>query len=299
MVASVVSPVVQAFEDQAGPAGRLAQALGVPFRPVALHRFPDGEWLPTVVPTAGTVIAHVSLDRPNETLMALLLACDAWRRAGARRLVLVAPYLCYMRQDRIFEPGQSLSRDVVGALLGPRFDRILTVDAHLHRTRSLAEVFGSTPAEDLSAAAPLAAALAEGRPSVVLGPDQESRPWAGRIAKALGADLRVATKTRTGDRAVAVDIGSPDAFRGRNVAVVDDICSSGGTLWQAVSRLREAGAARIEIGVVHALFDPAVEARLRAAGADRIVSTTSVVHPTNAADLSGLLAQALEDEIAP
>ena len=145
----------------------------------------------------------------------------------------------------------------------------------------------------------MAAALAEGRPSIVLGPDQESRPWAGRIAQTLGAGLLVATKTRTGDRAVSVDIGSPDRVRGRSVAVVDDICSSGVTLLQTVSRLREAGAARIDIGVVHALFDPVIAQKLRDAGACRIVSTTSVVHPTNTVDLSGLLANALKDEIAP
>jgi len=51
-------------------------------------------------------------------LSSALLAADAWRRSGAERLVLVAPYLCYMRQDRVFHPGEPLSRDVICGLLG-------------------------------------------------------------------------------------------------------------------------------------------------------------------------------------
>ena len=81
------------------------------------------------------------------------------------------------------------------------------------------------------------------------------------------------------------------------VALVDDICSSGATLLAAATQLKAAGAASVDVAVVHALFDGAAEARLRAAGVRRIVSTTSIRHPTNGADLSALLAQALKDEI--
>ena len=55
------------------------------------------------------------LDRPNDKLIALLFAAEALRREGAKRLVLVAPYLCYMRQDAAFQEGEAISQKVVGA----------------------------------------------------------------------------------------------------------------------------------------------------------------------------------------
>jgi ribose-phosphate pyrophosphokinase len=288
---------VQAFAEQAEPARALAQALGVGFHPVALHRFPDGEVMPVTSPWAGTVIVYASLDHPNEKLIALILACDAWRRAGAVRLVLVAPYLCYMRQDVVFAPGQPLSRDVVCGLLGARFDRVVTVDAHLHRTRSLSAAFGEVPAKDLSAAGPLAEALAGPDRPVVVGPDVESAPWVGRIARRLGGEALMFAKRRRGDAQVRLSPPDLAAVRGRAVMLVDDICSSGATLIAAAGLLREAGAASIDVGVVHALFDAGVEARLRAAGVGRIISTNSVQHPTNRAALAPLLADALRNEV--
>ncbi|MDR3511485.1 MAG: ribose-phosphate diphosphokinase [Caulobacteraceae bacterium] len=287
---------VQAFEDQA-PRGRaLAAELGAPFAPIALHRFPDGELMPVVQP-ARTVVAYCSLDHPNEKLIALLLAADAWRRAGVRRLVLVAPYLCYLRQDAVFHPGEPLSRDAVCGLLGACFDRVVTVDAHLHRTRDLSAAFGGIEADDLSASIPLAEALAGPERPLVVGPDAESGPWAGRIAERLGGEALMFSKTRKGDETVRLAHSDLTSVWGRHVLLVDDICSSGATLVAAAERLHAAGAASIDVGVVHALFGREAGARMKAAGVRAIVSTDSIVHPTNRAPLAGVLAAALQSEI--
>jgi ribose-phosphate pyrophosphokinase len=293
----MIAIAVQAFADQAAPARELAAALETPFETITLHRFPDGELLPLTHQPAETIVAYCSLDHPNDKLIALLLAADAWRRAGATRLVLAAPYLCYMRQDSVFRPGEPLSRDVICGLLGSSFDRVVTVDAHLHRTRNLSAAFGGIEAEDVTAAGPLAAALAGAARPIVVGPDAESEPWVRHIAERVGGEALLFRKTRRGDARVwlhAPDLGS---VRGRPVMLVDDICSSGATLTVAAGLLREAGAATVDIGVVHALFDTETEARLRAAGVRRIVSTNSVRHPTNHAPLAGVLAQALRDEV--
>jgi ribose-phosphate pyrophosphokinase len=291
--------VVQAFADQTQPAQDLARALGAPFATIGLHRFPDGELLPRTPPGGGRVIVYCSLDHPNEKLIALLLAADAWRRSGVARLTLVAPYLCYMRQDMAFQPGEPLSRDVIGRLLGAVFDRVVTVDAHLHRTRDLSTAFGGIEVEDLSAAGPLAEALAGTERPLVVGPDRESEPWVRRIAAPLGGDVLVFQKVRRGDAQVSLYAPDLDAARGRPVILVDDICSSGATLIRAAELLREAGAETIDVGVVHALFDAETEARLKAAGVRRILSTNSVAHATNRASLAGVLAKALRNEVQP
>jgi ribose-phosphate pyrophosphokinase len=287
-----------AFAEDADPARRLACALDLPFSLVALHRFPDGESLPTVPPGGPTVIVYRTLDRPDAKLMPLLLACDAWRRAGAERLVLVAPYLSYLRQDAVFAPGQPLSRDVFGQILGSRFDRVVTVEPHLHRTGDLTTVFQGASVTVLSSAGVLADALAGIERPLVVGPDAEAAAWAGALARRLDASHMTFRKTRYGDRHVELSLDDPGAVQGRNIVLVDDICSSGATLEQALVHLRAAGARRIDLAVVHALFDEATDARLRRAGADRIISTDSCSHPTNTISLAPLLAEALTREIA-
>lgn len=290
---------VHGFAEDAAAVERLASRLAAPHALVDLHRFPDGEVLPTVPPTgARTVIFYRSLHDANDRLVSLLLAADAYRRSGVARLVLAAPYLCYLRQDAVFHPGQPLSRDVVGRWLGGAFDRVVTVQAHLHRTADLADVFG-VPAQSLSIAGELAVLAAGDERPLIVGPDIESRPLVEDAAQGLGTDWTTFDKVRHGDRQVSLTLRSSDKIRHRPVLLLDDVCSSGGTLERAIALLRQAGAASVDVAIAHALFDSEAEARLRAAGARRILSSDSAPHPTNAMELAGVLAAALREETTP
>jgi len=292
-----MSAVVHAFAEDLAPAGRLADAMGLALRQVDLHRFPDGESLPTVPPGDPTVLVYRSLDRPDAKIVPLLLACDAWRRTGTRRLVLVAPYLPYLRQDKAFLPGQPLSRDVLGGLLGECFDRIVTVEPHLHRTRTLDGVF-NIPVTSLSSAAVLAGAFQASDRWLVVGPDVEAEPWARALAHELRTDFVCFRKQRRGDAAVDLRLDESVDVKARRVLLVDDICSSGATLALAASILRRRGAAHIEVAVAHALFGAKAGVRLSEAGVARVVSTDSCAHPTNSVGLAPLLAAALHDELS-
>ncbi|MDO8379056.1 ribose-phosphate diphosphokinase [Phenylobacterium sp.] len=287
---------IHAFADERAPASRLAEMLGAPLHISGLHVFPDGESLPEVGPATGDVALYRSLNRPDAKLMPLLLAADALRRRGAGRVVLVAPYLCYMRQDEVFRPGQPLSRDVAGRLLGETFDAIVTVEPHLHRTTDLESAFNGAEVVALSAAEPLAAALPPPPPgALVIGPDIESEAWAAALARHLGTPHATFLKTRHGDREIELTFADPALVAGRHVVLIDDVCSTGGTLVAAIRQLQSFQAAEIDVVVTHALFDAEAELRLRKAGARRIFSSDSCPHPTNAASLAPLLAQALKD----
>lgn len=289
---------VQGFPGDEGPVARLAAALRIPSAIIDLKTFPDGETLPTVPATdATTVLVYRALNQPNGRLVPLLQAADAWRRAGVRRLVLVAPYLGYLRQDMVFAPGQPLSRDLICGWLGGAFDRLVTVQAHLHRTASLTEALG-IPATNIDIGGDLATLVAAGEPPLIVGPDSESRPWVQAAAARLGAEWTAFDKQRLGDREVRMTLSAGPPVAGRATVLLDDICSSGGTLARAIHHLREAGAASVDIAVAHALFETGALDRLREAGARRIVSSDSIPHPTNALDLTDRLAEVLRNEIA-
>ncbi len=291
-----MSLAVHGFRDSEPQARALAKALGAPFARVDTHRFPDGELLPTVPAPVETVVVCRSLDHPNDKLIELVLAAEAWRRLGARRLILVAPYLAYMRQDIAFAAGQAISQRAIAALIAERFDGLVTVDAHLHRTPSLDRVFPEGFGVNLSAGALIGrwfAGRGLGADALVVGPDVESTPLAAAAAEALGAPHLAFAKRRAGDREVALAAEALPALKGRKVLVIDDIVSTGATIAAVIAPLRAAGASDIRVAAVHALMDDLAAARLRAAGATQVVSTDSVTHPTNAIPLAGLLAEAV------
>ncbi|TAH65202.1 MAG: ribose-phosphate diphosphokinase [Rhodopseudomonas palustris] len=290
---------IVALPESSEAARRLAVRLGVPIDLIEQHRFPDGELRVRVGDVAPTMLIYASLDRPNDKLIALLFACEALRRGGAQRIVLIAPYLCYMRQDTAFRPGEAISQRVIGQLLGRAVDRVITVDAHLHRTPEISAVFADIEAENLSAAPAMAAALSGSlaADTIVVGPDAESLPWVSNLASRLGCDCAVATKTRRDDRTVEVGFADPTQFVLRPVLLVDDIVSSGGTLIACAKALRAAGATYIDAVITHALFPLGMLQAFSSAGIRTMRSTDSVAHPTNAIALDALFAEALHNEL--
>jgi ribose-phosphate pyrophosphokinase len=283
-----------AFADDQAAAERLARAMALPCQLVESHRFPDGEIRLRLDPVPERALAYRSLHHPNDKLIELLLLASVLRNPAGPPSILIVPYLPYMRQDTAFRPGEAISQRVVGHLLGNAFDTIVTVDPHLHRTRSLDTVFAGAQALATSAA-PLLAALIEGmdRPLILVGPDRESEPLVGAVATRTGLPFLILDKRRRGDTAVTFAAGQLDQVKGRGIVLIDDIVSTGGTLIEAARILRESGCARIEALIVHALFDDVAAARIAAAGIERIRSTDSVPHATNAAHLAPLLAAAV------
>lgn len=292
--------IIQSLPSSSRDATRLAARLGVPFHEIAIHPFPDGEMRVTVGAAASTTMIYTSLDRPNDKLIALMFAAEALRRGGAKRLVLVAPYLCYMRQDAAFHEGEAISQKVIGALLSRYLDRIITVDAHLHRTPDIRAVFLGIESDNLSAMPAISDALRKGGldpATVVAGPDAESRPWVSDLAGRLGLSHTVAQKTRRGDRSVAIAFQDPACIAGRPALIVDDIVSSGGTMIACAKALTAAGATTIDAVVTHALFPEQLGRDMIASGIRSIRSSHSVPHSTNAIVLDDLFVDALENEM--
>jgi ribose-phosphate pyrophosphokinase len=291
---------IQSLPSSTSDAARLAARLGWPMHRIAQHSFPDAEMRVTIGPVAPTTIIYASLDRPNDKLITLLFAAEALRRGGCKRIVLLSPYLCYMRQDAAFHAGEAISQTAVGQLLAGIVDRVITVDAHLHRTHDIAMVFPGIESVNLSAMPAIAEALriAGFDPAtVVIGPDTESRPWVSDLAGRLGLSHAVARKTRRGDRSVEISFDEPSLIAGRPALMIDDIVSSGGTLITCAKALAAAGAATVDAIVTHALFPAALLRDMNLAGIRSIRSTHSVPHPTNAIILDDLYVAALRSEL--
>ncbi|MFT3956896.1 MAG: ribose-phosphate diphosphokinase [Piscinibacter sp.] len=286
-----------AFAEERALATALAHELRCELAFVAEHRFPDGEiklTLPPALPERVLVLR--GLQQPNDRLVQLLLTAKTARTLGAKHLTLASPYLAYMRQDIAFQPGEAISQRIVVGFLGDLFERVVTIDPHLHRIASLDEVMHGAKGVALSAAPLLgrwiAAQWPAERPPLLVAPDEEAEQWVRAAGEATGLKGVVCRKTRRGDRDVAVELPAGD-LAGREVVIIDDVSSTGHTLVQAAHALNARGVASIDAAVVHALFGGDAIARLNAAGVRHVWSTDAIPHPSNVTSVAPLLAAAL------
>jgi len=277
------------FSGNQAFAKELCKATDWPGFLIETHQFPDGESLIRVHPKPGRkAFVLCSLDNPNEKIFETLCAADALRRAGAKRVGLIVPYLAYLRQDKVFHEGEPISQRVIAKVLGESFDEVVTLEAHLHRIRKLSEVF-PCKAVSISAAPAIAQWVRKNVPKALLvGPDEESEPWIRAISRLSNLPYVVGQKTRVGDRRVRISF--PDAIEETTAIIVDDIASSGVTIAVAAKALAKCGVDEIHCAIVHPIFERGALRRIQSAGVVELVSGNTIVHGSNAMSMSGLIA---------
>lgn len=240
-------------------AGQIAEALSCPLGDVRFSRFPDGEHYLRLGEVDGEMVVVGSIP-DADALVELLLLVDA---CEGTEVTLVVPYLGYARQDRKFHEGEPLSARAVCRALSCGVSRVITV--HVHDPSVLSHF--RVAAHDASIAEEIGnyiAKLPAGDP-LVLAPDDGALPFAQAVAKTCDWDVDHLEKTRISGEEVRIEPRSLDAD-GRDVVIVDDIISTGGTLITAARMLREQGAARVYSACVHGVLAEGAYSRLRAGG---------------------------------
>lgn len=284
-----------------GLAQNIARRLGGSAHFPQIEKFPDGEI--HVIEgdyTPGETVAYVQTmhPRPNDMLVEMEFTVDLLKELGAKRVIAVVPYLAYTRQDTRHEKGEAIAvKSMLKALDFTGVDDILSVDIHLHRL-SLADLagFSRIKMHEVSAADLLArqAGMHLKKP-LVIGPDSESERWAADAARMLGSDYDVLEKTRLSAREIQHKPRSLDA-NGRDVLIIDDIVSTGGTMMDVIRSLKAQGAKRITAACTHAvLSDIDTLTGLFRAGMDEFISTNTINNEFGIVDVSGILADKLRE----
>ncbi len=266
---------------------KLAQAvaaeLGIPLCDAHIGRFPDGEIdikINDDVRGTDCFVLQPLSPPVNENWVELLLLLDCLRRASAGRVTAVMPYYGYARKDRKDEGRVPISAKVVAnTVTRCGADRVLTIDMHAAQIQGFYDI----PVDHLYAKPVLLKAVQAMKipDLVVVTPDVGGIKMARSYAKALAADLAIVDKRRVSGSEIAVEhlIGEVE---GRNVLIVDDMISTGGSISEAASIVRAHGAKTIVLAVTHAvLCGPAVE-RLDACPADTILATDTIPKRTKA-----------------
>ena len=260
---------------------KLAQAISeemdLPLADAHVGRFPDGEIdikINDDVRGTDCFVIQPTCPPVNENWIELLLLLDCLRRASAGRITAVMPYYGYARKDRKDEGRVPISAKVVAnTLTSIGVDRVVTLDMHAAQIQGFFEV----PVDHLYAKPVLLRAIRDlgiEKP-VVVTPDVGGIKMARSYAKALDADLAIVDKRRVSGSEIHVEhmIGQVD---GRNVIIVDDMISTGGSISEAAHVVRRHGAKQIVIAVSHGVFcGPAVE-RIDACPADHVLVTDTI-----------------------
>lgn len=235
-------------------ATKIAECLGIRLGKVAIERFPDGEIGVQILENVrgrDLFIVQSIARHPNLYLMELLILVDALKRASAKSIVTVIPYFGYARQDRKDKGRVPITAKLVANLLEKAgVTRVLTMDLHSEQIQGFFDI----PVDNLYAAPLLAEAVRElSQNFVVVAPDVGSSKRARAFATELRVDMAIVEKRRLSSEEVEMRtlIGS---VKGCDVILVDDMCSTGGTLKSASWVCKSEGAKSIYAAVTHGLL---------------------------------------------
>jgi ribose-phosphate pyrophosphokinase len=240
-------------------AARLAGELGCGIVDVRFSRFPDGELYLRAGPLDDRTVVVGSVTS-NDDLVQLVLLLDACQQSTC---TLVVPYMGYARQDKQFHPGEPLSARAIARVLSTVAEEVISVNIHEEsvldhftipaRNLSLAEDVGDY-VKDLRFTAPL-----------ILAPDEGAAAFGEAVAQSGCWEADHLQKTRLSGEEVTMKPKSL-CVEGREVVIVDDIISTGGTLATAAGMLRDQGAKSVRAVCVHGVLSAGAYTHLRAAG---------------------------------
>ncbi len=271
-------------------AKELASTLGYTYVQAATTRFPDGECYTRIDhKELNDDVVIVQNTYPDGNLIEMFLLQDAVRRLGAKTITLVIPYFGYARQDRVFKLGEPESARVMTRHLGLDCDHVITVDIH---KESVLDHFKCSH-QDLKAAGAIAEYFKDKGIDLVLSPDLGAIGRAKDVADRLGLKYDHLQKTRLSGSDVQIAPAVVDC-KGKNVLIVDDMISTGGTIIAAAHALREAGAESISVACTHGVFVSNAIERLTGSSLDSILCCNTLENELSHISVAPIIAETLK-----
>jgi ribose-phosphate pyrophosphokinase len=267
---------------------RVARGLGVELTPYEERGFEDGEFKIRPLANVRNQDIYVVFSLNGEAgatsadkLCRLLFFIGALKDAGAGRITVVAPYLCYQRKDRQTKPRDPVATRYVAQLIEAMgTDRVITID--VHNIAAFQNAF-RCDTEHLDAQAIFAhhfkRLIGEANVAVVspdLGGEKRAEQFRERLERTLGQPVSKAfMDKRRSEGKIVGDIFAGDVS-GRIAIILDDLISGGGTMARVARACRDHGATQVWCAATHGVFSPSAGSVLLEAPIDRIIITDTV-----------------------
>lgn len=262
----------------------IARFLNVPLGKATVEAFSDGEVMVEILDNVrgkDVFIVQPTCRPANNHLMELMVMTDAIRRASAKRITLVIPYLGYSRQDRRPRSARvAITAKVVANMLtGVGADRILTVDLHADQIQG----FFECPVDNIYASPVLLGDIWKHKYEdlIIVSPDVGGVVRARALAKLLDVDLAIIDKRRP-QANVARVMNIIGDVKDRVCILIDDMVDTAGTLCAAAEALKKHGATRVVAYCTHPVLSGKAVENIEKSVLDELVVTNSIPLQKNA-----------------
>lgn len=256
---------------------KVSEYYGRPLTDTTVTTFSDGEIMVQInenIRGADVFVIQPTCSPVNHNIMELLLIIDALKRASARRITAVIPYYGYARQDRKVQPRVPISSKLVADLItAAGANRLITIDLHAAQIQG----FFNIPVDHLYAAPVLADYIKKHsfENLVIVSPDAGGVERARAFAKRLNASLAIVDKRREAINVAKVMHVIGDV-KDKDVAILDDMIDTAGTIAQAAQALKDNGAKRVYAVCSHAVLSgPAIE-RINNSVIEEVITTDTI-----------------------
>lgn len=258
--------------------------------------FPDGESKITLkgkISKKKSIVVQ-SIYPPVDTNLIQTLSLISKVKEKSQEVEVVIPYLGYARQDREFLPGEIVTMKVIGKLFkGAGAKRVIVVD--IHSLIGLKHFKIKT--QNLSAIPDLVNYFKKInlKNPLVVSPDQGGKGRAKQFSELLNSDYIALQKKRdrkTGK--VQIETKGLDEVKGRDLILVDDMISTGGSIVKSTEFLKKQKCKRIFVACTHALLINDAEKKIQKAGVSKIISANTIPGKTSVVDVSSTIAKALK-----
>jgi ribose-phosphate pyrophosphokinase len=287
--------IIFGFPNSMHIAKKIADKLDLELGKLTMKKFPDSETFIKIYSEVKDkdVILVCSLNNPDLKLLPILFFVETVKSLGAKSVGLVAPYLPYMRQDKRFSEGEAITSKYFAELLSKYISWLITIDPHLHRYKSLSEIY-SIPTHTLHAAKVISEWIKHHITNpVIVGPDEESEQWVSKVAEAADAPFFVLKKQRHSNGSVEISLPPAETYKLNTPVLIDDIISTANTMIETVRQLKDAGMhPPICIGT-HGIFAEHAYDHLLFTGIAKLATCNTIEHVSNEIDVSGLIVEVI------
>ena len=274
---------------------RIARRLKAPYVEAKTRVFPDGESKITFgrIPKNSIVLVVQSTYPPVDTNLLQVLSIISQVRKVSSKIYAIIPYMGYARQDRQFLSGEVVTMSIVAKMLevaGAK--KIVAVDIHSKTALNHFKI----PKENVSAIPELAKYFKKLKlkNALVVSPDMGGALRAKKFASLLNIDFVVLKKSRNRNTGKVQIHSSKADVRGKDLILVDDIISTGGSIIKAAQFLKRQKCKRLFVACTHGLFVEDAEKKIKKAGVSQIISTNTIPRSTSKVDVSGVIVESIQ-----
>lgn len=238
--------------------------------------FSDGEFCPTLEESVRdyNVFLIQSIFAPCSNLMELILMADAAKRASAKSIIAIIPYMGWARQDRKDKARTPISMKVVAGMLElAGIEKIITFDLHSSQSQGFFEI----PINHLSANyifIPYLKTL-NLENLIIASPDEGGTKRAKKFADNLHSEMVICYKHRKEANKIS-EFKVIGDVKGKNVVIVDDLIDTAGTICKAADILIEQGALSVRAFATHPVLSGNAYENIANSKIQNIITTDSL-----------------------